>query len=143
MKRKNKVKIAVALSLFIVMLTFSVNVSAADESSATLTPSTASGMLNLPTQFKATGLVAATVYSVELNDATYATNLIASTSGELSFSVTPSLAGYNKVELINSTSDVVATATINATDLVALIVPMIIMLVSITLIFSIVKEIKV
>jgi len=143
MKRKNKVKIAVALSLFIVTLTFSVNVSAADESSARLTPSTASGMLNLPTQFTATGLVASTVYSVELNDATYSTNLIASTSGELTFSVTPSLAGYNKVELINSTSDVVATATINATDLVALIVPMIIMLVSITLIFSIVKEIKV
>ena len=118
--------------------------SAAD--SGILTPSQGSGLVDTPIPFKCTGLIATTVYSVELSDVVQVSGLVASTGGEISFSVQSSTAGTFTLEVVNSTggaSGVVATASVTVNDLVADIMPYIVLFVTITILFGVVAKLKI
>ena len=118
--------------------------SAAD--SGTITPSSGSGLVDTPIPFRCIGLIATTVYSVELNDVVQVTGLVASTAGVITFDVSSSVAGTFTVEVVNSTggaSGVVASASVRVNDLVADIMPYIILFVTITILFGVVAKLKI
>jgi len=115
--------------------------SAAD--SGILKPTSATGLVSTPIPFTCSGLIATTAYSVELNDVVQHTNLIATTGGEIAFDITSDEAGTFTVEVVNSTSHVVASATVRVNDLVTDIMPYIILLVTITILFGVVSKLKV
>jgi len=118
--------------------------SAAD--SGNLIPSSATGLIDTPIPFRCTGLIATTVYSIELDNVVQETGLIATSGGEIAFSITSNSAGTFTVEVVNSTggtAGVVASATVRVNDLVSDIMPYIILLVTITILFGVVAKLKV
>lgn len=109
-----------------------------------LTPSSASGLVDTPIDFKCTGLDPTAGYDVRLDTAVRITNLIASSTGEIIFSVTVSTAGFYSVTVVNTTTtDIVASATLDVNDMIEDIMPWIILFVTITVLFGVIAKIKV
>jgi len=104
-------------ALFVIPLAIPLNVSGA----VNISPDSGSTMLGIPTQFTVTGLNSAITYSVEVDDSEEETGLTPSSDGILLFSVTFSSEGNHKVEVLNSSSIVVASASIYCQDIVLLI----------------------
>lgn len=109
---------------------------------ASMSPATASGIIGAQITFTATGLTAEETYDVEVNDVVLHNDLVAPASGVLSFTAAATVVGQNKIELVNSTADVVATSYITGQDILVDIMPYIMLMVGIGILFGIVKELK-
>ena len=109
---------------------------------ATMTPASTSALLGFPAQFSCTGLDPLNTYSVTIDDSTKLSSLKCSTGGELKFSVSVSTAGYHLVKLLDNLSATVATSTFEGIDIMGTLIPAIVVLVSITILFGVVKELK-
>jgi len=109
---------------------------------ALITPSTTTAMLDFPTTFKVTGLDDENTYSVTVDGASTLTGLLCTTSGELMFDITVSTAGNHAVRVLDNTSAVVATANVNGYDVLAILIPSVVVLIGVTLVLGIVKEVK-
>lgn len=113
-------------------------------SMGSLTPSSASGLVDTPIDFKCTGLNATGSYNVKLDLVTISTGLIASSTGEIIFSITVSTAGFYSVTVVNTTTgNVVASATLDVNDMVEDIMPWLILFVTISVLFGVIAKIKV
>ena len=109
---------------------------------ANITPSTASALIGVEVSFKVTGLDSGVLYSVEVGGVEVLTDLSPNTSGTLTFSVSSATAGTFLVAVYNATPSLEASATLTVTDLFATIMPYIVILVGLTLLFGIIKELK-
>ncbi len=110
---------------------------------ATINPSSASALVNFPMQFTLSGLNESAQYTAYLNGVSY-TTFTATTSGEATLTVTFSAAGTYILTLKqNGTGSVVASANITVTDIMEILIPCIVLLVTISIVMGIVKNIKV
>jgi len=109
----------------------------------TISPSSASGLVDTPVNFKVSGLVATVIYDVQVNEAVRSTHT-ADGNGAFLFSITESAAGFYSVRVCNTTTnDVVATASLTVNDLISDMMPYIILFVSITILFGVVAKLKI
>jgi hypothetical protein len=112
--------------------------------SATITPSSGEAMMNLPQSFTVTGLNASEEYRIQVDESTEISSIIASSGGEITFSITFSTAGAHTVSVQHyfneSSYTTVATAQMNVTDLVALVVPIIMLFITFGILFAIKDE---
>ncbi len=109
---------------------------------ATITPTTVSTLTNFPVSFEVTGLNASKTINVYVNGI-LTTTFTSSTAGSGSFSVTVTTAGMHSITLKeNNYPSVIASATVNATDILEILIPCVILIVTITLVMSIVKMIR-
>lgn len=133
-------KTQIILALFVVGL---ISVGLVNKvSAATIQPSSASGLLNMPASFTASGLdtTGAEAYSVKLAGVTVLTGLYANSQGELTFQVTPTSAGTKTVAVYNSSSVLECSASLVVTDLFAVIVPVMVLFIGLSILFGIAKE---
>ena len=139
MNRKRKINL---LGLFIVCSLFSVSLVQNVSAAATLTPSTQSGLINMPASFTATGLDTGgtEVYSVKLSGIEVLSGLYANSQGQLTFQVSPNSAGTHTVGVYNSTSHLQCSASLVATDLFAVVVPVMVLFIGLSILFGIAKE---
>ncbi len=101
------------------------------------------GMMDFPTSFQVSGANISSTYSIEVNDAEVASAIAPATDGSFSFSVTPTAEGRNKIEVIDDFDDsVVLTVYIQATDLIGLIIKLMVVIITITIILNIAKEME-
>lgn len=138
MRKKSKVLLLLCLMLAVPLMAVSVKAIAISPSGTT------DGILDFPVTFEVSGANVSRTYTIELNDATVSSAVAPSTDGTFSFSVTPATEGRNKVEVIDDvTSLVVLTVYVQAQDIIAMIINVMTLVISIGLILSIAKEIKV
>ena len=141
MRNRNKLLLLTLAFVSILMVTPLTQVKAV---TGQLTPSAGSGLVDTPVDFKCSGLVAAVSYDVRLDLVVIHTALVASSSGIIIFSMTVSVAGFYSVTVVNTTTtDVVASATLVVNDLVADIMPYIVLFVTITILFGVVAKLKI
>ncbi len=130
------------LPIFLLALLISPLVSGV-AAAATITPSSTTALVNFPVQFTLAGLNASTQYTVYLNGVSYST-FTSTTAGEASLTVTFSAAGTYILTLKqNGTGAVVVSANVTVTDIMEILIPCIVLLVTISIVMSIVKNIKV
>lgn len=143
MKNKSKAKLTMLAFAFVLMILV-IPVHNVRAVVGSLTPSSASGLVDTPIDFKCTGLVATVGYDVRLDTAVRITNLIASSTGEIIFTLTVSTAGFYSVTVVNTTTtDIVASATLDVNDMVEDIMPWLILFVTISVLFGVIAKIKV
>jgi len=110
---------------------------------AVLTPSTGSALLNMPFTYKATGLNVSASYTVKL-DGVQVLSFVSSSAGDYSFDITVVTAGTHTVGLYSVLIvSCVASATLVGTDVMAIMIPAIILFVSVSIILGIAEELKV
>ncbi len=130
------------LPIFLLALLISPLVSGV-AAAATITPSSTTALVNFPVQFTLAGLNASTQYTVYLNGVSYST-FTSTTAGEASLTVTFSAAGTYILTLKqNGTGAVVVSANVTVTDIMEILIPCIVLLVTISILMGIVKNIKV
>jgi len=108
----------------------------------TISPASATGLVDTPVNFKVTGLVASVTYDVQVNTVVRSTHT-ADGNGAFLFSITQSVAGFYSIRVCNTTTDdIVATASLTVNDLVEDMMPYIILFVTITILFGVVAKLK-
>lgn len=140
MNRQNKRKLFLAaLIAFVICIPLTSRVNA----TATLTPISASTILNGEVSFTATGLNASDTYAVKLGSQTIYSAQSPTTSGSLTFSIGSAVAGTYVVSVYNEVySTTVASATLVVSDVLADMMPYIVLLVSFVIVFGVVKQLK-
>ncbi len=127
------------ISVFLVSLISTVLVTNV-VASATITPSSASGLVNMAQQFTASGLDPTDQYSIKLGTTTVLTDQTCSSAGVLTFTVTATSAGTFTVGVYNNASELECSAQLIATDLFATIVPALVILIGISILLGLSKE---
>ena len=140
MRTENKRKIFLAVIFaFVICIPLSHRVNA----TATLTPVSASTILDGQAQFTCTGLNASDTYAIKLGSTTVYSGQSPTTAGVLAFSVGSSVAGTYTVYVYNEVySSNVASATLIVSDVLADMMPYIVLLVSFVIVFGVVKQLK-
>jgi len=127
--------------VFAVILT--VSCVAAQASAAKLTPKNPEVMTGMPTPFVASGLVAGASYDILVDSVHEYDAEVATTEGELAFSVTVDESGSFTVAVVNATTHVViVSTTLHATDILEILMPVIVLFVSVTIVLGVVAELK-
>lgn len=137
MNRKRKLTI---VSLLFVTALISASLIQNVSASASITPSTQSGLINMPASFTASGLVLTDTYSVELGGSEILTGLVCNSQKQLAFQVIPTTAGTFSVAVIDNGSITVCSATLIVTDLFTTIVPVMVLFIGLSILFGIAKE---
>lgn len=137
MNRKRRLTI---VSLIFVTALISVSLVQNVSAAASITPSTQSGLINMPASFTAGGLDTSDQYTVEIGGVEVLAGLVCNSQNQLLFQVTPTIAGTHSVAVVNNASVTVCSATLVATDLFAVVVPVMVLFIGLSILFGIAKE---
>lgn len=136
LKQKRKVLIGVILACAIMLTSVGL------VSAASITPSTNSALIGAEARFTVTGLLTTDTFYVELGGVEILSDLVPTSAGVLSFSVSSSTAGTFLVAVYNSTDVLQCSAQLVVSDLMAQIIPYLGIMIGIVILFGIVKELK-
>ena len=139
MKVKNKTAVAlIMLSLLIMVSAVSLQASA----TGAISPASNSALIGMEASYTATGLDAEETYSVKLGSTTVLTGLTPTSAGSLTFAVSSATGGIFTVGVYNSTPTLIVSASFTCTDLMAVLMPPLVIFIGMTILFGLVKELK-
>jgi len=137
LREKRKLIFAVA---FLSVLTIGITTNIV--SAVSMTPATTSTLVGTSATFTASGLDDTDTFYVELDGVEVISDIEPSSAGVATFQVSSSVAGTFMVKLYNSTADLQASSILVVNDLFLTIMPYVVLLVGMTILFGVIKELK-
>jgi len=130
-----------AISILAVLIIVSMNAQQVSAVGA-ISPSSTSALIGMSATYTVTGLDATDIFSVQLGGVTVLSDLVPTTGGSLSFSVSGTVAGTFIVGVYNSTPLLQCSAQLVVNDLMATLIPILTIFIGITILLGLVKELK-
>lgn len=138
---KNKMYSGLIISSFLIAL--SLFLIATPVQAVTISPTSADGLVDMWVSFEVKGANVSRTYQVALNGVNDGDAITPATDGSFVFQVTISQVGRNTITVTDTTSStVVCTAYVNGIDILELLIPLIVLIVTVVFAMNIMVKVE-